>query len=218
MKFITFIWIPKCAGTTIQNYYNLERQICKTKSSNYNFKNNKSVTFGHADINIILKKNIISNIFYKNSFKFCIVRNPYDRIVSLFHYQKKNKMFNKSPNFIDLSFDLWIKYLYENRNNIPKSNDTNYTKNKLINNQWNLMCSWIPKDIDKIYYFENGIENIINDINININNNIKVINLKHYNKTDHINYKYYYKNKLTQEYVYKIYEKDFITFNYPKKI
>jgi hypothetical protein len=56
MKFITFIWIPKCAGTTIQRHFNLDRQICKGFFSYFNFNNNRSVTFGHADINIILEK------------------------------------------------------------------------------------------------------------------------------------------------------------------
>jgi hypothetical protein len=64
MKFITFIWIPKCAGTTIERHFNLDRQIGKG-SFQYNFNNNRSVTFGHADINIILEKKIISNILSK---------------------------------------------------------------------------------------------------------------------------------------------------------
>lgn len=209
MKFITFIWIPKCAGTTIYRNFNLDNQI-GNGSFQYNFNNNKSVTFGHADINIILQKKIISNIFYQNSFKFCIVRNPYDRAVSLFYYLKLDKKY---------SFDNWVKYLYENKHTIPKNNHRNLVYNGLINNQWNLMSTWIPNTIDKIYFFEDGLKNIINDININIENNKKnILTIGHHNKSNHKKYKDYYQNKITKDYIYEIYENDFIRFNYSKNI
>lgn len=209
MKFITFIWIPKCAGSTINSHFNLDHQV-GNRSFQYNFNNNRSVTFGHADINIILQKKIISNIFYQNSFKFCIVRNPYDRAVSLFHYLNLDKKY---------SFDDWVKYLYENKQNIPKNNHRNIVKNGLINNQWNLMSTWIPNTIDKIYFFEDGLKNIINDININIENNeYNNFPIKKHNKSNHKEYKHYYQNKITRDYIYEIYEKDFIRFNYSKNI
>lgn len=208
MKLITFIWIPKCAGTTINKYFNLDHQV-GNGCFEYNFNNKRSVTFGHADINIIKKKKIMSNIFYQNSFKFCVVRNPYDRVVSLFHYLKLNKKY---------SFDNWVKYLYENKKNIPKNNHRNIVYNGLINNQWNLMSSWIPNTIDKIYFFEDGLINIINDINANIGHDENILSVPTINKSNHKHYKDYYKNKTTKEYVYEIYKEDFIRFNYSENI
>ena len=143
LKNILFIWVPKTAGTSIFSTLKLNNQIANGNFK-YNFNNYTDVTFGHADINILLKQKVISQEFYDNSFKFCIVRNPYDRAVSLFHYLKLNKKY---------SFKLWVKYLYENKNNIPKNSTRNVTYYKDINNQWNTMSSWIPNDIDKIILF-----------------------------------------------------------------
>ena len=212
MKHILFIWIPKCAGTTISRHLKLHRQV-GNRDFRYNFDNNKSVTFGHADINIILEKKIVSNNFYKNSFKFCVVRNPYDRAVSLYFYQLSGKLIKNN-----WSFDIWVKHLYENRDKIPKNNDRNLSKKELINNQWNLMISWIPNDIDKVYYFEDGIEYIINDINKNIGEEQNISPIKQHNSSDHKNYKTYYKNETTKKYIYEIYKEDFVRFNYSKDI
>jgi len=210
MKNILFIWIPKCAGTTIDKHYKLNHQVANNKRFKYNFKNKGNVTFGHADIRILLQRKVLSQNFYTTSFKFCIVRNPYDRAVSLFHYL---------PGLAEkYSFDDWVKYLYENRQNIPKNNNLNLVNWKNINNQWNLMSSWITDDIDKIYYYENGLSSIINDINENIGKDEILPNVNVVNKSMHKPYFYYYKNKCTRNYIYEIYEKDFVMFNYCKEI
>lgn len=79
------------------------------------------------------------------------------------------------------TFKNWIEYLYKNKEYIPQNCDRNVSyfkecNNKwdltiggdaygidCISNQWNPMHSWIPDDIDKIYYFEH-IETILDDI------------------------------------------------------
>ena len=167
-KKIIFIWIPKCAGNTIESVFKLEHQVKQHDKPNwkYCFKNKTDVTFGHADIELLLKEKILSNDFYNNSFKFCIVRNPYDRAVSLFFYCKLNKKY---------TFKSWIEYLYQNKNNIPKNSLVNETWFKDDNNcsdlcnKWNPMYTWIPHDIDKIYYFEN-LDEIFDDVIKNITN------------------------------------------------
>ena len=161
-KNIIFIWIPKCAGNSIESVLSLEHQVRQYNQPNwkYSFKNNCDVTFGHVDIELLLKENILSSYFYNNSFKFCIVRNPYDRAVSLFFYCRLNKKY---------TFKSWIDYLYKNKNNIPKNNLINENWFKDDNgcndlcNKWNPMYTWIPHDIDKIYYFEK-LGEIIDDV------------------------------------------------------
>ena len=205
MTKLLFIWIPKCAGSSICKYYKLNNQA--NNENLYNFDNNSNVTFGHADINILLKNSIILSDFYNKSFKFCIVRNPYDRAVSLFFYLGLNR---------DYSFKEWVKYLYKNRYNIPKNSDININTYKDINNQWNLMVSWIPDDIDKIYYFEN-INTIVNDINkeINVfrNDKLGIENAAN----SHKHYIEYY-DEYIQNMIYEIYKEDFIRFNYSKNL
>jgi hypothetical protein len=201
-KKLLFIWIPKTGGTSIDRYFKLNHQVKNDDKFKYHFDNNSNVTFGHADINVLLKEHVMSLEFYKQSFKFCVVRNPYDRIVSLFFYQRLNKKY---------SFKEWVDYLYEHKECIPKNGYRNIIENKKINNQWNSMSSWIPDDIDKIYYFEN-INRIIPDINnqLNIKQNG---GLTHQNKTVHKKYIEYY-DKETCNKIYEIYKDDFTRFNY----
>ena len=216
-----FIWIPKCGGSSIASQFKLNQQIGNDLFV-YNFDNNSNVTFGHADINILLKKNILSLDFYKKSFKFCVVRNPYDRAISLFFFLRLHKKY---------SFKNWVNYLYKNKNYIPKNSHRNVSYYEIKNNKWQLvigrnpygidcisnpwnpMCSWIPDDIDKIYYFEE-LDNIVNDVNkvlgIKDNNNNKII---HKNKSQHNNYREYYDND-TRNKIYEIYKEDFVRFNY----
>jgi hypothetical protein len=206
MCYLIFIWIPKCAGSTIYNYYNLFSAHCITNDAIpeiTSFNNDSNVTTGHCDVNMFLKEKYISNDFYKKNFKFCIVRNPYARAVSLYHYNRK---------YLKYSFKDWVKYLYKNIDNIPKNSIYSSTVVGEINNQWNLMTSWIPADIDKIYFFEDGIDTIVDDINkkLNLKTNKEV---KLLNKGKHNHYTEYYDEE-TRRIVYEIYKEDFIKFNY----
>ena len=217
-KYIIFVWIPKCAGSAIYDYYNLFPAHLITHKLfpeiKY-FDNNSHVTTGHCDINMLNKIGISKN-FYDKNFKFCIVRNPYDRAVSLFHYNRPSIELSHGKSY---TFKKWIKYLFKNINNIPKNSIYNSSLHNTsgvdsgINNQWNSMISWIPSDIDKIYFFEDGIDTIINDINkrLNLIKNIK--NIKKINTTNHTNYTEYYDEE-TRKLVYEIYKEDFIQFNY----
>ena len=205
---ILFIWIPKCGGYSIFTLFNLNRDYINNTDSdtyNYNFNNNQSVTFGHADIYILLEKNVLSKDFYNNSFKFCIVRNPYDRVVSAFFYNKLNRKY---------TFKNFIKHLYENKLLIPKNSYKNSVSYGDINNQWNPMYTWIPDDINKIYYFEN-YDNIPKDVIKQININIDLSTIPIINKSEHSNYVDYYDNE-TAELVYDIYKIDFEKFGYSK--
>ena len=216
MKNLLFIHIPKNMGSSMVEYFRLNHQISYNSSQQYNFDNNSNVSFGHVDINILLREKILSLEFYKNSFKFCIVRNPYSRAVSLFFYLKENEYWRKY--YLKYSFKSWVDHLYNNKDHIPQNGNRNisYSVYHNIDNRWNLMISWIPNDIDNIYHFEDGMSSIIKDIckktRIKMNSD-----LVHINKSSHNSFIKYYDNE-TQRKIYEIYEKDFIRFNYSKDI
>jgi hypothetical protein len=79
------------------------------------------------------------------------------------------------------------------------------------------MCSWIPDDINKIYYFEK-LNDIVNDITrelgIKNNNNDELI---HENKSQHNNYTKYYDSETLNK-IYELYKEDFVRFNYSASI
>jgi len=100
-----FFWVPKTGGTSIFNV--LKRYGCRKlkKPGLFNkFNNTGMVTFGHVDIQSLLKKNIISAEFFKKSFKFGFVRNPWDRLVSLYFYLKYNRL---------MSFEVFCNRIYK---------------------------------------------------------------------------------------------------------
>ena len=204
---LLFIHIPKTGGQSIVSTFGLYDQFTpRNHGKAYDFKNDKSVCFGHADIKTLLEKKVLSYEFYNESFKFCIVRNPYERIVSLFHYLASHQRFQ-----VPYTFKNFIKYLYMNRNLIPKSSDTNVVNVGDINSQWNQMVSWIPDDIDKIFRFENfaDISDEIKQLSQN-NCNKKMI---HKNLSSHRPYQEYYDGEV-RKLIEDLYQDDFERFNY----
>ena len=188
MTFFTFIWIPKCAGTTISKTFGFSRPPPEKHMKNKVIYD-KNITTGHRDVALVLQNRTPEfKKFYDESFKFCIVRNPYDRAVSLFHFFKLNQM---------CSFDEWFVCLYKHKTDIPNNDLKGVVYNKLINSCWNLMGSWIPDDIDKIYFFEDGLVNIVNDINQRIGTNKKIDTVNSYNKSIHKPFTEYYKYQKT---------------------
>lgn len=79
-----FIWIPKTAGTSILSTYKNMRVVLDQK-----FDNKGDVTFGHFDVKLLLRQGIISKEYWQQAYKFTVVRNPYDRFISLYQDFKR---------------------------------------------------------------------------------------------------------------------------------
>lgn len=210
-----FFHIGKTAGIYIRNtlskYYDFNLYLLKRpdheKFCNTNLSLNDKLSF-------CCKTGIVK--YYKTSkyindfmdmdenkwneyFKFCFVRNPYDRVVSGWNYLMETFKLN-------IDFD---KYL-EMKNIVSE------------NEYWHVFLSQYDTILN-----ENGVvfvdyvgkfENIENDFQI-ILDKIGCKTILHksvfYNKRQNNNYKKYYTQKAL-DIVNKIYEKDFIHFNYQK--
>jgi hypothetical protein len=120
-KNILFVWLPKNAGTSIYNLLKQYDCLYFKKYKRYiEFSNKGIVTFGHIDIKYLMKINVINSEWYNKTYKFAFVRNPWDRMVSFYHYlnlddfisfekfiflfnkkySKRNNMYAKIINFI----------------------------------------------------------------------------------------------------------------------
>lgn len=194
-KKICFIHIPKTGGTSI------EKNLDIMNKNNYwgGFKGRSMQHYLWNDYKNILNEN------YNNFFKFTIVRNPYDRIISEYYW---NKDFGFSKK---ISFDDYLKQVSNIfQNNLFNNKNCNHfiPQHKFIYDSSNNLM------IDKIFNFELFDE--IYQYLIQNNYLEKIILNKKFNKRKRkgINL-----NQLTHEQkniIYNLYKNDFILFNYQK--
>ncbi len=95
------IWIPKTAGQSVTTLLQ-EHGSAKLKdpfAARHCFPQRGLVTFGHQSYPQLLAAGIVSQAFDHRAFKFCFVRNPYDRAVSLYCYLHKQGRIDASWSF-----------------------------------------------------------------------------------------------------------------------
>jgi hypothetical protein len=221
------VHIPKTAGMTIyDSILDLELNFGWYLGSEYNenqdksvreFKKSGSVTLGHIWYRSLLDANYLDKKYFKNSFKFCFVRNPYDRLVSLYKYHYINKRLN-------LNFDNFVKLLYDEFKNktippiglynIKTFDKTSKLYHKHINaNQYNQMIKWIPSSIGFIGRFEH-LEADVNELIKILGYEGEPIHIPKLNYSKEDNFMSYYTNRQTIDYVSTIYKYDIRRFGY----
>ena len=192
---IIFIHIPKTGGTSIESALD-----CITKENGYGVVNNKAMQhYNWKDY-----KNKYQNKF-KNYYKFTVVRNPYDKVLSDY-YWLKNVAKIDIDNFQNKNFDQYLSYCEEivkkKLYNKTKYHDHFLPQHKFIyDDNDNLM-------INKILRFEN-FEYITKFIKIRYKKDVKCLNKN--NNSNKIILNQNQKNK-----IYEIYNKDFTLLSYPK--
>lgn len=187
MKEFIFIHIPKTSGRKLISLF--PKETSNYQSSPHRFKNSGGNYLGHVSIKSMIDSGYITKEFLKKAFVFCFIRNPYNRVVSLFNHVGKEEGFTDFKTFL------------ENLPNIPPIGLYNRKGLSMCNPQ----VEWIKGKIDFIGKFENLEKDyltICNKIEIEPKP-FKLIN-KNYST-------YYtpYTNKLIEEY----YSEDFKLWN-----
>jgi len=169
---LIFIHPPRSSGTSIEKSFNWTNEEEK-----------------HLSASSIKKR--IGEKQWNNSFKFGIVRNPFDRVVSMYHapcYRKFNK---------GIEFETLEQFLYF----IP-----------LIPTEEGIQCSdFINEDLDFIIRYEsrnNDLDRLYEEFGIKIDKNI---NIRQTNR--HYDYKIYH-NQNTIELVKLKFKDDIERFEY----
>ena len=160
----------------------------------------------------------------KNYFKFCLVRNPWDRMVSRYFYEK-NKIEDRTKHYKNTTFKEFII----NKNNYFKldANWCRYSPNlkKLydLKSPFEEQVEWVSDENGKImvdYFgkFENLNEEIINIckiLKLPISDEEIKNTFPHINKGEHrkSNYKLYYDDH-TKKILSERFKKDIKTFQY----
>lgn len=190
---VIYLHIPRTAGSVIENIFE-EKQIQRYTY----FSNGKQKKFA---INQQHALSCEAKQLYKkewNSYlKFTFVRNPWDRMVSLFFHLKKVKLLEeniKFNNFINIFIDKTNKSLNERHKNMGLPS-----------------TEWITNSLDFIGEFENFVKDFakLQEI-IKLKKDIKI---PHLNKTIHKPYTEYYSNR-TKEIIETLFSKDIELFKY----
>jgi hypothetical protein len=139
---------------------------------------------------------------WDNAYKFSIVRNPWDKVVSHYFHRVKTNQTGLKDNQID--FKEWVKLTYGEQN--PKYyDDPKYFMpqiNWLTDNKGEIIVDFIGR----FENFENDFQHICEKIGVKTK-------LPFLNKSEHREYQYYYDPE-TLEIVGRWFWKDIEMFNY----
>lgn len=183
---IIMVHITKTAGTSLRKALNVIEPFKQRGLKK------------HLSVREII--NIIGQEKWDNSFKFTFIRNPFDRLLSSYHFKLRNNLIHDVSE--KKSFELW--FLNEmkriKKNKYPKSgSQTNW----LINHKGKI-------DIDFIGRFENLAEDCKK---LEKHLGFK-FDLKHYNQSEsRAHYSQFYSDDLKKS-VEEVFEEDLINFNY----
>tara|TARA_R110001592_G_scaffold130031_4_gene343035 strand:- start:12141 stop:12716 length:576 start_codon:yes stop_codon:yes gene_type:complete len=177
-----FIANTKTGSTSIQNCLNL-------------YKSEHKITPKHCTLKIIYK----NFPFIKDYFKFTIVRNPFDWVVSWYFYRKKVKNENNTR---DITFKEWLSDENSSAYNV-KGIGLTLSQFDMISGIENVNINFIGK-----------FENLQEDFNIACDKiGILQQELPHANKSKHKCYTEYYDDE-TRQIVAEKYAKDIEYFGY----
>ena len=210
---LIFVHIPKTGGSFIEG---------KLKKINKELTDNDEIFGGHYSIDTIINNFNIDDISLYNS--FCVVRNPYSRIISAYNYLKQTEKRHKndreewkelgSPSSItDFICSIYSKYKNNELSVINPHNWHFQQQYKFVVNDLekkDILCNILKyenlnKDFEKFMELYKKRENIYDLFNNEIYKNIKIkpdydiLNILSFNDISMIN---------------EIYKEDFLLFEY----
>lgn len=145
---------------------------------------------------------------FRDYFKFAIVRNPWDRLVSGYHFLKEGGLNDKDQQWFSSNLKQYKDFEDFVLNWLSEQNKFAYIH---FIPQHHYLCLREKVLVDKVYKIEN-MESVIKDLNRRLDTNISNT---HRNKTTNraSDYRAYYNNE-TKKIVGRVYAKDISLFNY----
>lgn len=183
------ISIPKTGSTS------LHYALGEATGEHFEFDNQAPALY-HMYANDIIK--IIGRERWDDFYSFSVVRNPYDRMVSLFcdfKYQRNAISLPDFPSFIKLGLK------------------KNWLPNVHFHPQANFISDVNGVVVKDVFRFESGMQSVC--AALSEKTGIKKIAVGHARKSDRTAWQDYYKTNEEIEIVNEIYQKDFEVFEYP---
>ena len=196
---VLFVHIPKCGGTSLElaiqkSGYSIALLDSGIKSETFKFWKCSPQHFHYKMLNSFVNVESIK-------FKFAIVRNPYDRIISEYVMRNKNVNIDKRPNMSS-----WIKNIFS------RFKKNNY----ILDNHIRPQVDFIHRDMH-IYKLEDGLSQLylaLETANFYIDKN-KISHVKHYSSVGLVP-KDIHLSEDDKYLIYEFYKEDFNALGYSK--
>ncbi|MGK7962050.1 sulfotransferase family 2 domain-containing protein [Crocosphaera sp.] len=209
-KSCIFIHIPKTGGTSIEKMIWPEKED-KTEANLWkgfiDGYHNKYQTGGLQHLLASQVKQEVGDDIFNQYFKFTIVRNPWDKVISQYSYMKKRKDLR---NFIGMEKDDCLKTylsLITKKNHVQWEHQHKF----VLDESQNIIVDYIGKFEE----FNKDVYTILDKINIRTKIlGIRVLKILHTNRSqERLPYSEYYDSE-SREMVANIYRKDIELFDY----
>jgi hypothetical protein len=82
---VLFLWIPKTAGTSIWHQFEWTRKPTRRVPPRQFDPSAHFTTFQHVPIQSVLNAGVVSREWVDSAIKIAVVRNPWERLVSIYH-------------------------------------------------------------------------------------------------------------------------------------
>lgn len=204
---IVFIWIPKTAGTAVFRGLRTAVGMKKLKFAKdfIGFNNRGAVSFGHVSYLDLRATGIVRTEFHNSAFKFCVVRNPYNRVVSIYNYFRQYNRIDKA-----MEFESFLDAL---RTSMPPVGLYHYAGLSQANPQ----ITWMLDDkgellVDAIYRVED-LQDLVNDFRSRFGIDLN-LNSVHNASMAAISLEEVIANSAAREKIEILYDRDFAALGY----
>ncbi len=201
-----FIWIPKSAGTSV---WRLLAQNGGIQYFTYEqvrdvFPNQGIATFGHMNYASLLDDGLITDAYDGSAEKYVVVRNPFDRAVSLYLHLQRIGVVPEA-----MRFEMFTELVrQENFEKVGRSN-----RSGLI--QCNCQISWLEHDPGLSSTVVGRFEDLDAFVNVlrsrlGISGSLSISN----ESPGRRHYRSYYSSRLARQNIQEYYLPDFEAFEY----